>query len=222
MRRIIVIVATFALVPVTAAQASAKPSSLQLRSALGPLQTGAPVDMAAESWTIETSIGTITCSGGEEAGGLLGSDQSNGAKTDKISVTEAQGAYARTSCAGAINGGATSVVENGILPAIESGVQGTFGVSANGKAEYKAAGKGKSMLVAFSKYSYCTWELSKLKGKLGTLPGPLQLTFSKQKLKVYKEDSDGTCPKNATYTITFGGWLMPSGESEAELLEGEL
>ena len=65
MRRIIVIVATFALMPGIAAQASAKPSSLQLRSTLGPLQTGAPVDMAAESWTIETSIGTITCSGGE-------------------------------------------------------------------------------------------------------------------------------------------------------------
>ncbi len=222
MRRIIVIVATFALVPFTAAQASAKPSSLQLRSTLGPLQTGAPVDMAAESWTIETSIGTITCSGGEGGGGLLGSDQSNGGKTDKISVTEAQGAYAKDTCAGAINGGATSTVENGILPAIESGVQGTFGVSANGKAEYKAAGKGKTMLVAFSKYSYCTWELAKLKGTLGTLPGPLQLTFSKQKLKVYKADSDGTCPKNATYTVKFGGWLMPSGESEAELLEGEL
>jgi len=221
-RRITIIALSFALMGLTAGQATAKSSSLQLRSTLGPVQTGAPVEMAAESWSIETSLGTITCSGGEEPGGLLGSDQSNGAKTDKISVTEAQGAYAKGTCSGAINGGASSVVENGILPAIESGVQGSFGVSSNGKAEYKAAGKGKTMLVAFSKYSYCTWELAKLKGKLGALPGPLQLTFPKQKLKIYKADSDGTCPKGATYTVTFGGWLMPAGESAAEALEGEL
>jgi hypothetical protein len=222
--------AALTLGAIITSSAAAKSSPLELSYSGGvPVSVGQSVEADAGTWALETSGGNISCTQTTGFDGTYGVDETNGEKTDKISVNEAINDFAADSgCTNTIPfAGKTSLYiynENTFL----SNVKGKFSLSAKGKAEYTSDGAGDTALQAqwpetAGGTTFCSYELGKMKGTDGTFPGDLYATFSKQKVKLIVGDSNSTlCPKSATVSVNFdAGWWAKDEGGEAQI-EGTL
>jgi len=150
--------------------------------------------------TFELGGWAVTCTGNQ---GLVGSDETNNEKTDKIKLEAGYGTLSGSElCSSSLGLGSTAKVEF-IGP-------WTLALSTNKKAEMLAPKKALVLVyIEFSGSEKCFYELKKLKGTWATekyeslYNDTLTMNFAKQKLKLYKRESGGLCPKTTTLNAPF-------------------
>ncbi|HUA12438.1 MAG TPA: hypothetical protein VMA83_10580 [Solirubrobacteraceae bacterium] len=207
-----------------APQSAAAATTLKLHSVLGQVEPGDQVEADAQSWTLETSAGSVSCVANSSYDGTYGTDLSNGEKADKITVGSSEDGFYESECENSLPfaGPAVAFNENGNNGSDEA--RGTFSLGANGKAELKSSGHLEYAVKVEWRGEFpattCTWEVAKLKGSESAFPGYLSVTFAKQKLKLAAGNSRG-CPKTADYTVDLTNWWVHTPESEARIA-GEL
>ncbi len=218
---------TLGLGAVLAGSAAAKPAVLNLYYTSGETEVSVTAGQQIEgydtNWIFESAEGTVQCSTEETTSGTLGLAETNNEKTDKFSVTSTiDGFFATTGCTSTVPL-LTASAEGFWFNAnsFGSNVEGHFKLSAKGKAEYAtAAAKDTAIEVRQSgdAGTRCYYEVTKLKGTLAPLPGPVALEFTKQKLKLLKIiNSSAACPKKATVSTVVYPYVLLGESGEAEL-----
>jgi hypothetical protein len=149
--------------------------------------------------TYESTAGNLTCSSVIWSG-LIGADQTNNEKTDKIEVKESRGNFDGGPCEGSLPlGGNIRQYWMGGLPL------GQLLLSTNGKAEFKASGEAKIKLFGVAANAYCYYGFKKLKGTVSyEESGPAFIDFFKQKMKL--KEHNAVCPKTMLVTTAFTAW----------------
>ncbi len=201
------LVAVFALSAVFAAGAFAKATPLTLKTAKGPLASGAAITASSSNLVFVTSTGNLECSSNILEGTLT----NNGATKDKGSITAESSTGTEPEGKGTLCKTTTpfgpAVIEAKHLPwSVEFTNKGTATV------------KGKK--VAFTSVfpgggpgAECTYEAAKVNSTF-TVGGPLTLTTTEQLFKKNKKLSNSLCPEtgklSGTFSVTSGGETVES------------
>ena len=153
--------------------------------------------------TYESTAGNLTCNSVIYSG-LIGADQTNNEKTDKIEVKESRGNFNGGPCEGSLPlGGEIRQYWTGGLPL------GQLLSSTSGKAEFKASGEAKIKLFGVAANAYCYYGFKKLKGTVSfEESGPAFIDFFQQKMKL--KEHDAACPKTMLVTTAFTSWYDPT------------
>jgi hypothetical protein len=179
--------------------AEAKKTTLHLTGGEHSLVAGDFWELEGSEVTYESTAGNLTCSSVIWSG-LIGADQTNNEKTDKIEVKESRGNFNGGPCEGSLPlGGNIRQYWMGGLPL------GQLLLSTNGKAEFKASGEAKIKLFGVAANAYCYYGFKKLKGTVSyEESGPAFIDFFKQKMKL--KEHNAVCPKTMLVTTAFTAW----------------
>jgi hypothetical protein len=182
-----------------AASAEAKKTALHLTAGEHSLVAGDFYELEGSQATYESTSGNLTCETNVYSG-LIGADQTNNEKTDKVEVKEPRGTYNGGLCQGSLPlGGEIRQYWMGGLPL------GQLSLSTNGKAEFKASGEAKIKLFGILANAYCYYGFKKLKGTIAfEESGAFNVTFYQQKMKL--KEHDAVCPKTMLVSTTFSSW----------------
>ena len=128
------------LITLRGAPQAAASKSLELHSSFGQLAPGDQVEADAEDWTLETTLGPVSCIANSSYDGTYGLDLSNGEKTDKISVGATEEGLFESQCASTLPFAAPAVAFNLNGNTLGDEARDTFSLGASGKAEFKSSG----------------------------------------------------------------------------------
>ncbi len=187
-----------------AGSAEAKKTALHLTAGEHSLVAGDFFELEGSQVTYESTSGNLTCKTAVYSG-LIGADQTNNEKTDKIEVKESRGTYNGGGlCEGSLPlGGEIRQYWIGGLPL------GQLSLSTTGKAEFKASGEAKIKLFGTLANAYCYYGFKKLKGTIAfEESGPFTVSFVQQKMKL--KEHDAVCPKTMLVSTTFSSWYDPT------------
>jgi hypothetical protein len=229
MKLIALLAAALCLGASIAASASGAPKTLHLTYSHPTevkLSPGQQVEGWDRSWSLETSAGSVYCYLNEHNEGFLGSDETNDQKMDYISVTSVFGGFSTNSeCTSQI-----AVVGNPVRGIWFNGNTGDFDVAGKWKFGTKATGEYLTsashdtvigLESSTAPRAYCLYEVKKLKGQLGVYPEEINLSFSKQKVKLLKTlpglKSAAGCPKTAAVSTLVQFYVQLGAGEEASL-----
>lgn len=207
----------------TVSAASASKTTLHLisPSAGHSLMAGDFYELEGSPAHYESSAGNLECSA-QAFSGLVGVDQTNNEKTDKLEIQNARERfYGEGPCYGSFPTGAENVqFWAGGSPL------GSLTLATNLKAEFKTSAASEAQIQIYSEATsnYCNYGVKKLKGTF-TPAAPLKVSFSKQKLKLTQHNI-ANCPKTVSVTVVFFSYYDPNpkqNEGHAEdTIEGSI
>jgi hypothetical protein len=132
-----VVVCSVLVYALAVASAEAKKTAVHLTAGEHSLVAGDFYELEGSQVKYESTAGNLTCNSAVYSG-LIGADQTNNEKTDKIEVKESRGTYEGGLCEGSLPlGGEIRQYWIGGFPL------GQLSLSTNGKAEFKASGEDK-------------------------------------------------------------------------------
>ena len=183
--------------------ADAKQPTLHLTAGEHSLAAGDFYELEGSEVTYESTGGNLTCSSVIYSG-LIGADQTNNAKTDKVEVKESRGNFNGGPCEGSLPlGGNIRQYWLGGFPL------GQLSLSTSGKAVFKASGEAQIKLFGISANAYCYYGFKTLKGTVQFEEGgPAFIDFFQQKMKL--KEHDAVCPKTMLVTAAFTSWYDPT------------
>jgi hypothetical protein len=194
-----VVVCSVLVYGLAAGSAEAKKTALHLMGGEHSLVAGDFFELEGSQATYESTSGNLTCETAVYSG-LIGADQTNNEKTDKIEVKEPRGTYDGGLCKGSLPlGGEIRQYWLGGLPL------GQLSLSTNGKAEFKAAEEAQIKLFGVLANAYCYYGFKKLKGTITfEEAGFFTISFLQQKMKL--KEHDAVCPKTMLVSTSFSSW----------------
>ena len=162
--------------------------------------------------TVESPGADVVCGGGTFVG-LYGKVLTNGAKTDRLTITGGKRSFEGGSCTGSFPVGGE--VRNYWVGGSELG---SMTLSVKTKAVFTSSHStaAKYRLVSGETGHFCTYGLKKLKGIVMHNAGePVGVSFAKQPLKLVEHDIE-TCPKTVTISVAMALKAAAKGSPEAE------
>jgi hypothetical protein len=207
---------------------AAQAKALHLTYGGTTLLPGQEVEGFDNAWELESTTGGVSCTGFETDEGFLGKDESNGAKTDTISVERVFGPFSsNTECNSSVAGfqpTTRGVWFNAAENSFE--VKGKLKLTASGKGEYVSSGAQDTIIALEAEEGIvCLWEVKKLKGTLAVpLSEGISISFSHQRLKFVKAlpalgfKSAASCPRKMTLSTTVVLFVPLGGGAEAILV----
>jgi hypothetical protein len=196
--------------------ASAKGTALYLRSPNQGNRLLEPGDYiegeSSGGTTVESPGVDVDCGGGTFVG-LYGKVLTNGAKTDRLTITGGKRSFEGGSCTGSFPVGGE--IRNYWVGGSELG---SMTLSEKTTALFKSSHStaAKYRLESGETGHFCTYGVKKLKGIVAHNVGePVGVMFTKQPLKLVEHDIE-TCPKTVTISVAMALKTAIKGSPEAE------